>query len=93
MTLWNQDSYLSAWNFAAKIHIGQTLPGSEIPYINHIGLVAMEASAAIANNQDSSDPDLMIQCALLHDALEEHRRPIMSFRGNLVRPSPMVSWR
>ncbi|WPL13535.1 hypothetical protein Thiosp_03339 [Thiorhodovibrio litoralis] len=33
MNIWNQDKYLKAWNFASKIHNGQKLPGSDIPYI------------------------------------------------------------
>jgi (p)ppGpp synthase/HD superfamily hydrolase len=69
--MWNQDIYIKAWNFAAKIHLGQKLPGSDIPYIHHLGLVAMEAIAAVANTPDISDTDLIIQCALLHDAIED----------------------
>ncbi len=69
--MWNQDTYIKAWNFASKIHLGQTIPGSEISYINHLGLVAMEAAAAIARDPNLPDPDLLIQCALLHDAIED----------------------
>jgi len=71
MTTWNQDTYLKAWNFASFIHQGQTIPGSDISYINHLGLVTMEATAAIAQNQQVQNPDLLIQCALLHDAIED----------------------
>ena len=71
MAIWQQDEYLKAWNFASKIHNGQKLPGTELPYINHIGLVAMEASAAIAQNSAIKSPDLLISCALLHDAIED----------------------
>ncbi|WP_029914741.1 HD domain-containing protein [Pelobacter seleniigenes] len=69
--MWNQDTYLKAWNFASTIHLGQTLPGSDIAYINHLGLVAMEAAAAIADNHRIENPNLLIQCALLHDAIED----------------------
>ena len=69
--MWNQDLYLKAWNFASTVHLGQKVPGSDIPYINHIGLVAMEATAAIANNPKIGDPNLMIACALLHDSIED----------------------
>lgn len=71
MTIWNQDTYLKAWNFASAIHQGQTIPGSDISYINHLGLVTMEATAAIAQNQQVQNPNLLIQCALLHDAIED----------------------
>jgi (p)ppGpp synthase/HD superfamily hydrolase len=62
---------LKAWNFASAIHLGQTIPGSDISYLNHLGLVAMEAAAAIAHNRKILKPDLLIQCALLHDAIED----------------------
>lgn len=71
MAMWNQDDYLTAWNYASAIHQGQTLPGSNIPYINHLGLVAMEAMAAIAQDATLENPDLLVQCALLHDAIED----------------------
>ena len=70
MNLWDQDKYLQAWNFAGRIHQGQTLPGSDIPYINHLGLVAMEATAAITH-ENISNPDLLVLCALLHDSIED----------------------
>lgn len=71
MNIWNQDTYLKAWNFASTIHLGQTIPGSDVSYINHLGLVTMEATAAIANNQQVQNPNLLIQCALLHDSIED----------------------
>jgi guanosine-3',5'-bis(diphosphate) 3'-pyrophosphohydrolase len=70
MNTWDQDKYLAAWNFASTIHNGQTLPGSDIPYINHLGLVTMEATAAIANN-NIDNPNLLVLCALLHDSIED----------------------
>ncbi len=70
MNSWDQDKYLEAWNFASAIHNGQKLPGSDIPYINHLGLVAMEASAVIANH-DIENPNVLVLCALLHDSIED----------------------
>ena len=70
MKTWNQDKYLEAWNFASHIHNGQTLPGSSIPYINHLGLVAMEATATVAH-QEIDNPDTLVLCALLHDSIED----------------------
>jgi (p)ppGpp synthase/HD superfamily hydrolase len=69
--MWDQDSYLKAWNFASAIHRGQTIPCGDIPYINHLGLVSMEAAAAIAHNHIVQNPNLLVQCALLHDAIED----------------------
>lgn len=69
--MWSQELFLAAWNFAAEAHAGQTVPGSERAYINHIGSVAMEILAALARRDDVADPDLAIQCALLHDVVED----------------------
>lgn len=71
MVCWNQDQYLKAWNYASSKHRGQHVPGGDIPYINHVGLVAMEAMAAIASGEMVEDPDLFVLCALLHDAIED----------------------
>ena len=68
---WDQDKYLKAWNFASTIHNNQKLPGSDIPYINHLGLVTMEATAAIANKGGIKDPNLLVLCSLLHDSIED----------------------
>ena len=70
MKIWDQDKYQQAWNFASEIHNGQTLPASDIPYINHLGLVAMEATATVAHEAIDS-PNLLVLCALLHDAIED----------------------
>jgi GTP diphosphokinase / guanosine-3',5'-bis(diphosphate) 3'-diphosphatase len=64
MNSWDQEKYIKAWNFASKIHKRQFMPGSDIPYINHIGLVAMEAMAVIAGSDNINDPDVLVQCAL-----------------------------
>lgn len=71
MNAWDQDTYLKAWNYASTIHLGQTIPGSDISYINHLGLVSMEATAAIANNPNIENPNLLVLCALLHDSIED----------------------
>lgn len=66
----DQEAYIAAWNFACHAHRGQKLPGCELPYVNHIGSVAMEVLVAIAGG-GAARPDLAIQCALLHDVLED----------------------
>ena len=71
MSIWNQESYIKAWNFASVAHKGQFVPGTDIPYMNHIGLVAMEAMAAIAYSKQINDPDLLVLCSVLHDILED----------------------
>ena len=71
MTRWSQDKYQRAWHFASKCHEGQKRLGSNVAYINHVGLVAMEVLACIASDASIQDPDLAIQCALLHDTIED----------------------
>jgi len=70
MNIWDQDKYLEAWNFASEIHNGQKLPGSDVPYINHLGLVAMEATATVAH-ANIKNPNILVLCALLHDSIED----------------------
>jgi len=62
---------MRAWRFASEAHRGQLVPGTEIPYIHHVGGVAMEAMTAIVESQDIQNPDLVVQCALLHDVIED----------------------
>ena len=71
MNPWDQDKYIEAWNFATKWHNGQFLPGTELPYINHVANVAMEVMSASAFDNSVEDPDLGLQCALLHDTIED----------------------
>ncbi len=71
MQRWNQDAMIRAWNAASRFHRGQFVPGTDIPYINHIGAVAMEVVAAVAQGDEVQHPDLAIQCALLHDTIED----------------------
>ncbi|MCW8929545.1 MAG: HD domain-containing protein [Gammaproteobacteria bacterium] len=71
MSNWNQEKYIQAWNYASHAHNGQLLPGTSLPYINHIGLVAMEAMAVISSETRVQNSDLLLQCALLHDVIED----------------------
>lgn len=69
--MWNPDTYIKAWNFASIAHGQQFVPGTTIPYLNHVGLVAMEVMTAITQCDHIASPDLAIACALLHDTLED----------------------
>lgn len=68
--MWTQDRYTEAARFAAAAHQGQTVPGSELPYLLHVALVAMEVSAAL-RAEAGHDEELALQCALLHDTVED----------------------
>ncbi len=71
---WSQELYAVAWNFATLAHHGQSygspIEGQRIDYINHIGSVTMEVIWAL-NADDIAEPNLAVQCALLHDVIED----------------------
>jgi (p)ppGpp synthase/HD superfamily hydrolase len=67
---WSQEKYIRALRFAAEALNGQTVPGTDLPYVIHVTMVAMEVIAALAH-EDDLDGDLAVQCALLHDVIED----------------------
>ncbi|MDZ8104840.1 MAG: HD domain-containing protein [Nostoc sp. DedQUE12a] len=67
---WSQEAYIKAFRKAAQAHQGQKIPGSEIPYIMHLSFVSMEVIAAL-NVEKQRDANLAIQCAILHDIIED----------------------
>jgi (p)ppGpp synthase/HD superfamily hydrolase len=69
---WSQDAYITAYRFAARAHRWQVVPGTAIPYIMHLSFVAMEITAA-SSRGEQRDWNLAVQCALLHDVLEDTR--------------------
>lgn len=69
---WSQDLYIQTYRFAAHAHRWQKVPGTSLPYIMHLSFVAMEMLAAAAV-EDIGDANLAMQCALLHDTLEDTR--------------------
>jgi (p)ppGpp synthase/HD superfamily hydrolase len=67
MVMWDQEKYQKAIGFA---HRNQMVPGKEYTYVVHLSNVAAEIARVImAEHLD--DEDLAIQCALLHDTLED----------------------
>ncbi|MEI7772357.1 MAG: HD domain-containing protein [Chloroflexales bacterium] len=70
--MWSQDRYLAAYHFAARAHRGQIYPGTDLPYIMHLAFVSMEVIAALRDGP-GRDGDLAVQCALLHDVVEDTR--------------------
>lgn len=67
----SQELYIKAWNYASQAHLGQKIPGSDISYLNHIGLVTFESMSAIINSSQIENRDLLIVCSLLHDTIED----------------------
>lgn len=84
---WIQQAYIEAFRFAAKAHgeIRQRVPGTDLPYICHVSLVAMEVMAALAA-EPHRDRDLAVQCALLHDTLEDTRTTHANLLERFGRP-------
>jgi (p)ppGpp synthase/HD superfamily hydrolase len=70
MRAWTQQGYLDALRFAGQAHAGQTVPGTNLPYVIHVASVAMEVIAAVREQPDC-DQELAVRCALLHDVLED----------------------
>jgi (p)ppGpp synthase/HD superfamily hydrolase len=70
---WNQEKYIKALRYAAEAHLGQTLPAADLPYVVHVVMVAMEILAAL-EHESGLDGDLAVQCALLHDVIEDTGR-------------------
>jgi (p)ppGpp synthase/HD superfamily hydrolase len=67
---WDRDLYIKACRFAARAHQGQLVPGSDLPYLLHLNLVSMEIIATLGA-ETGHDGDLAVQCALLHDTIED----------------------
>ena len=67
---WTPDGYLAALRFAAEAHGAQKFPGTELPYLLHVTGVAMEVIGALRAEPDH-DQELAVQCALLHDVVED----------------------
>jgi (p)ppGpp synthase/HD superfamily hydrolase len=75
MNIWKRDLYIKAWHFATQKHEGQTYGGAKegerINYLNHIGTVTMEVIWCLEHTSKSYNADLAIQCAILHDTIED----------------------
>ena len=64
------DDVTAAWRLAAEAHAGQRFPGTELPYLVHISMVAGELSLALMQ-EPAADGLLSVLCAILHDAVED----------------------
>jgi (p)ppGpp synthase/HD superfamily hydrolase len=65
-----QEAWISAWRFAAAVHNTQKVPGTDLPYLTHLGMVSMEVMAGHAE-LPIADIRLAVQCAILHDTMED----------------------
>ena len=65
---WDQELFKRTLDFAAKAHGSQAVPGSGFPYVVHLVKVTTEVLHAA---DGSFDVDFALQCALLHDSVED----------------------
>ena len=67
-----QTSYQKAIAFATYKHMEkkQNVPGTDLPYVVHLSIVAMEIFIA-ALNTENFNLNLAVQAALLHDTIED----------------------
>ena len=66
-----QDLYNKTIDFAANAHKDQKVPGKEYSYVVHLSNVAMELFSAFLNTGETLNFGFAIQCALLHDTIED----------------------
>jgi (p)ppGpp synthase/HD superfamily hydrolase len=64
------EACLAAWHFAAEAHSTQKVPGTDLPYLKHLGMVTMEVFSAHAI-EPIGNLGLAVQCAILHDTIED----------------------
>jgi len=69
-TQWSQEGYIKVYKFAAAAHHGQTITGTTLPYTMHLTFVCLELIAAF-RAEPGHDEEMGVQCALLHDVLED----------------------
>jgi (p)ppGpp synthase/HD superfamily hydrolase len=77
--MWNQEKYQKAIAFAGFAHKNQLVPGEEYNYVVHISNVAAEIARAICVEK-IGDEDIAIQCALLHDVIEDTETEVEKIR-------------
>lgn len=69
-----QDEYAKALHFAALAHGEQKYPEKPYSYLVHLSIVSAETIGAITNINEKNvelDKNLAIQCAILHDTIED----------------------
>jgi len=68
--MWNTDQYYETLDFAAAAHEGQTVPGKAYAFVVHLADICSEVLRAVII-ENVEDPNLAMQCALLHKVLED----------------------
>ena len=79
------EAWLVAWNFAAEVHNAQRVPGTDQPYLKHLGMVAMEVFSAHAV-APLDNLGLAVQCAISHDTIEDQGVPHADLTDRFGQP-------
>ena len=79
------DAWQAAWRFAAELHNKQQVPGSDLPYLEHLGMVSLEVLGAHAI-EPLDDLGLAVMCAILHDAIEDQGLSHAELAARLGKP-------
>lgn len=71
--MWDQNTFIKTLDYAATVHKGQEFPGKGYCYVVHFVQVAQEVMAVLcsAGTELEVDCTLAVQCALLHDTIED----------------------
>jgi (p)ppGpp synthase/HD superfamily hydrolase len=67
---WSAERVTNALRMAALAHQGQTVPGTNLPYLLHLSQVLSEVAAAV-DAEPSDDAETSVLCAVLHDIVED----------------------
>lgn len=70
LVIWNQEQFIEAAKFAARIHANQKMKSSVANYMLHLSLVVMEVQSAWVK-QPVFDIDIAVTTAWLHDSIED----------------------
>lgn len=70
MSTKHSDAVPQALRFAAQAHTGQTVPGTDLPYLLHLAQVMAEVQGALLI-EPAPDGELSVLCAILHDVVED----------------------
>ena len=80
VSAWSEEDFIAAYRFAAEAHVGQNYPGTEISYLMHLSFVTMEIQSAL-RFESGLDERLAMQCAILHDVIEDTDRDYEQVRA------------